>query len=153
MGSDLTGRKMPTKFYRLNWADLAEGRSIRRGWNELPEANASWVSVPRCVSQTVQMIIWTSLQLFSTSPAEHPWCERGARVSQGGAAGPGALPAHGRGERCAPAAARPWGQRSPAVLSGAWYTAGKLEGSMHSQRGAGDNARNGPLLGVRQARS
>lgn len=46
------------------------------------------------------------------------------------------------------------GQRSPVVLSGAWYTAGELEGGLRSQRGAGDNARNGPLcFGVRQARS
>lgn len=45
---------------------------------------------------------------------------------------------------------RPRGQRSPVVSSGAWCRAGKLEGSERSPRGGGDNARNGPLLRVRQ---
>lgn len=47
---------------------------------------------------------------------------------------------------CAPAELPGRGQRSPAVLSGAWYTAGKLGGSVRSPRGGGDNARNGPPL-------
>lgn len=45
------------------------------------------------------------------------------------------------------------GERSPTVLSGAWCTAGKLEGNACSRRGNRDNAGNTPLLGVRQTRS
>jgi len=159
MGWDLTSRKIPPKFDQLSGADLTEGRSARRGQNEPPEASTDRISVLLCASETLQVMIWTSLQLLFTSQAKSTWCEKGNSgvFRKGGVGGERRLAASGnagglRARANAPRVPGRGGERSPAVLSGDWYTAGKLGGNARSRRGSGDNAGNTPLLGVRQTR-
>lgn len=74
----------------------------------------------------------------SEQPGRHRPAARG--MAGGLCARPAAPQVPGRG-----------GGRSPAVISRAWYTAGKLEGSMRSWRGNRDNAGNTPLVSSRLA--
>lgn len=112
MGWDLSGRKIPTKFYQLKRADLAEGRSIRRGRNEPPEAKARLsIGALTCLRDFANADLDKPAIILSQRPSSHD--AEGSRAFRKAAAR--VQPGLGR-------APRP--RRAPAVASGAWYPAG-----------------------------